>query len=90
MPSNSCGGGVADEPWIAHTSEGLRVLLKRIVSLVQQFAYRAALFITLQPRVAVVPKGQVSVYSCRAGFSASIGPDGFETTGPEETQRNYC
>ena len=89
MPSSNCGG-VADEQWIAHTSGVLRVLLKRIFSLVQQLAYMAALFITLQPRLAVVPEGQVSVYSCRAGFSASIGPDGFETTGPEETQRNYC
>ena len=66
------------------------MLLKRIFSLVQQLAYMAALFITLQPRVAVMPKGQVSVYSCRAGFSASIGPDGFKTTGPEETHQNHC
>ena len=81
---------MADEHWIAHASGGLRVLLKRIFSLVQQFAYMAALFITLQPRVAVVPEGQVLAYSCRVGFSASTGPDGFETTGPEETHRNYC
>ena len=89
MPSSNCGC-VADEQWIDHTSGVLRVLLKRIFSLVQQFAYMAALFISLQPRLAVIPEGQVSVYSCRAGFSASIGPDGFETTGPEETHRNHC
>ena len=66
------------------------MLLKRIFSLVQQLAYMAALFITLQPRMAVAPNGQVSVYSCRAGFRASIGPDGFKTTGPEETHQNHC
>ena len=65
-------------------------MLKRLFSLVLQFAYTATLFIALQPRVAVAPEGQVSIYSCRAGFGASIGPNGVKATGPEATQRDHC